>query len=197
MPSENPFAAPRVETLRAVPVHAEGAWRDGDLLVMSKGYILPDFCVKCGEPAAGYRVKRTLYWHAPGWYLLLVVGVIFYIIAAVVVQQKATVRVGLCPRHRAQRRNGILAAWLMALGGAGLFVTGMAVPRLWQSVAAVLVGIALVFVSIIVAILVVQTVHPKRIDRQYVWLKRVGPEFLVELPSLATAAEPPAAMLPD
>jgi hypothetical protein len=37
--------------------HANAAWRDGKLLMVRKGAILPDRCLKCNEPAEGYQFK--------------------------------------------------------------------------------------------------------------------------------------------
>ena len=52
----------------SVTAQADGVWRDGKIIVMSHDASFPDRCVKCNQPAAGYRLKRKLTWHPSGWY---------------------------------------------------------------------------------------------------------------------------------
>lgn len=101
----NPYAAPEAEIApgKYAP-EGGGAWRDGNLLVMSRDAELPDRCIKCNLPAHGYTLKRNLSWHAPWWFHC----------------KTARVFIPLCERHRRRRIRGIIVGW-------GLFVLGMAV----------------------------------------------------------------------
>ena len=48
-----------------------GVWRQGDRIVATRDSDLGDACVKCGAPAEGWRWNKTLYWHEPWVYILI------------------------------------------------------------------------------------------------------------------------------
>ncbi|HUY92595.1 MAG TPA: hypothetical protein VMV10_27900, partial [Pirellulales bacterium] len=77
----NPYAAPQhevvVDALLAEP--GDGVWRDGAVLAMHKRAVLPDRCVKCNRPAGGGRLKRSLSWHHPAWFLLILISLWIYL----------------------------------------------------------------------------------------------------------------------
>lgn len=110
----NPYEAPAAEIAKEEHHLKEpgGAWRDGKLLVMRPEANLPDRCIRCNAPAGGFRFKRNLSWHPPGWYLLLFFNLIIYVIVALIVRKRAKVAVGLCARHRKKRANAIILGWL-------------------------------------------------------------------------------------
>src|SRR6266446_5069294 len=71
----NPYQAPQaVLTPQIVP--GGDVWQDRGLLVIRKGAVLPDRCVKCNAPAEGYRLKRNLAWHQPAIYLTILAGIL-------------------------------------------------------------------------------------------------------------------------
>ncbi len=79
--------------------------------------LLPSSCMCCGEDASVHKTK-TFAWH-PQWVLVLIlVGVLFYVVAALILTRRMTVRVPLCERHR---NHFLLRAWL-AYGGLGLLL---------------------------------------------------------------------------
>ena len=106
----NPYAPPSAPRGGVGYGTADGVWRDGKIIVMSHDASFPDRCVKCNQPAAGYRLKRKLTWHPSGWYALILINVLVYAIVASFVQKKALVHVGLCETHRKRR------LWLIGLG---------------------------------------------------------------------------------
>src|SRR5437763_5388143 len=77
-----------------------GVWRDGNLLVASKGTLLPERCAKCNSPADGPPIRRKYSWHHPAIYLIILVQLIVYIIVALVVSERGIVYISLCERHR-------------------------------------------------------------------------------------------------
>ncbi len=172
----NPYAAPKSEI---VEQKREGLWRDGPLLVIGKGTELPDRCLRCNEPAHGYRLKRTFSWHKPAWYLLVLFNLIIYIIVAMCVRWTAKVSAPFCPRHRSMRRRAIALGWLGSLAGIGLIVFGASYPDYAIVIA---VGVCVFLGSLISGVVSSQMVVPKRIDKNFVWLKKVSPDFLAELP---------------
>jgi hypothetical protein len=89
------------------PGNQEGtAWRDGNLVVTYNENILPARCYKCNEPVARPPMKRKVYWHSPGYYWLILIGILvragllIYIVVALFVRKRAIVSVHLCARHR-------------------------------------------------------------------------------------------------
>ena len=184
MSDVNPYAAPLTESVLNAEViqPTGGIWRDGKRLVMWKGATLPDRCVRCNAPANGRRLKRTLYWHHPLVFLVVLAGVLVYVIVALVVRKKAVVTIGLCDRHYQRRLYAILAWWLITLACAGSLWFGIAnhgQPP-WLIWAAI-VGF---FGNLFFAVAITRPVAPVRIDDHYVWLKKTGTAYLAEFPPL-------------
>ncbi len=172
----NPYAAPKSEI---VEQKREGLWRDGLLLVIGKGTELPDRCLRCNEPAHGYRLKRTFSWHKPAWYLLVLFNLIIYIIVAMCVRWTAKVSAPFCPRHRSMRRRAIALGWLGSLAGISLVILGASSP---DYAIVIVVGVCLFLGSLIFGVIASQLVVPKKIDENFVWLKKVSPVFLATVP---------------
>jgi hypothetical protein len=192
MSTFNPYDAPNAELPTGKYAGEQGMWREGKILVMSKGTVFPDRCVKCDAPAEGYRLNRDLSWHPSVWYLMIFFpGLLFYIIAAMIVRKTAKIRVPLCRRHRAARRRDIAIGWLGSLGGIAMFIGGFTVgdslPEAGRA-GLVIGGIVLLLAPMIYGSLRARVVVPTRIDESMVWLKGVGPEFLAALPDAAAHA---------
>src|SRR5215471_10889244 len=81
-------------------------WRTGRQLVFAKDTPFPDRCVCCNTPT-NLKLKRQLYWHPSGYYLLILISILVYAVAAIIVRKKALVHIGLCDRHRSMRRRTI------------------------------------------------------------------------------------------
>ncbi|HVX63509.1 MAG TPA: hypothetical protein VHC19_23005 [Pirellulales bacterium] len=189
----NPFAAPQ-EDVVAQALLAEpggGVWRDGRLLVMQKQAILPDRCVKCNQPAGGGRLTRKLSWHHPAFFLLILASIWIYLIVVLIVRQTAKIDIGMCELHRRKRRNAILASWLIILAGIAAIVIGTVASSDMGGptpayVPALFIGGLLAFLGgLIYAAIAVPPVAPNKIDKDYVWLKKVHPAYLAELPEIA------------
>jgi hypothetical protein len=154
-------------------------WRDGDVLVMAKAADLPQRCAKCNQPAAPPPIKRTLYWHAPWVYALILINLIVYAIVAMAVRKKAPVAVYLCDEHRKQRWTYIGASWLMILLALALFVVALNMTN------GLVAGLSALFLFLAGAILGVwkgTLLRAKKIDDRFVWAKGFGREFLSTLP---------------
>jgi predicted RNA-binding Zn-ribbon protein involved in translation (DUF1610 family) len=161
-----------------------GIWRDGKRLVMRKTAELPNVCVKTNLPADGW-LRRKMYWHQPAIYVLILISPVIYAIVALIVRQKADIRVGLCA-ERIKRRRWIMAgAWLVGLAGIGVMVLGikLAGPRP-DDVAPFLMmgGVMIGILAAIVGITLTRVVRPERITRDYVWISGVHPEFVASFP---------------
>jgi len=191
----NPYAAPAAALDAGLhePGSEHGVWRAGNDLIMSRDGVLPDRCMKCNEPANGLRLKRKLSWHPQGYFLLVLISPLLYIIVAMIVRKTATVRFPLCPAHRRRRRRMIGLGWLLALGA---FPVGIACSMLASHVQGPLLdpialgGVGLAVVMVIAGLIVgftgARLASTTKIDKQYVWLSKLGPEFVASLPPYGT-----------
>jgi hypothetical protein len=170
----NPYAPPT----RAADSSAHLATsyrREGDSIVIpASGAVLPPRCVKCNAPGA-QQLKRRLFWHPPGYYVLAALSPLIYVIVALIVRKKAEVSVFLCERHRTLRRTGILVGWLGSIACLG----GMVVLIEREPLLGVLALLAF-FGCVVVGALLARVVIPKRIDKEHAWV-RVGRPFLESL----------------
>ncbi len=197
-----PAAVPvaRAAPLQAIPVHpptappdagpalltyagyGTGIWREGALLAFQKGAVLAtDRCVKCNAPAAGKPLRRHLSWHHPAIYFTLLLGVVAYIIVAVIVRKPAMLHIGLCRRHKFKRRL-LIAAGLALFIGAFPFAVIAIDMESW-----LLAGFAMAtFIGGLVFLMIAsQIISAKKIDDHHAWVRGVGPEFLATLPGNA------------
>lgn len=153
-------------------------WRTGKRLVTRSETVFPDRCVKCNAPANGFRLKRVLYWQHPAYYLLLIINVLILIIVVLIVRKKATVHIGLCDRHRAARKQGMIIGWTSLLVGIVLIIAGALANSGWTAVA----GGGLLLVGGIYGAVRARTVAAAKIDKQNVWISGCHKDFLAELP---------------
>lgn len=180
----NPYASP-LEVGGLVPDQSpDGLWREGKWLVMHREGTLPDRCIRCNAPANGYRLKRKLSWCYPAWHLFLVCNLLIWILVVVAVSKRATIQVGLCELHRRRRRRLIASGWLLALAGLGCFVLVIDVRSEPAVAGGLFGGIVLLIAGIVLAGIVSPPVTVRKMDKTYLWLKRVSPELLNELPTL-------------
>jgi hypothetical protein len=158
----------------------ENLWRKGKALVVPLGGALPCRCARCNQPVSRPQIRRTVYWHVPWVYLLILVSLLIYIIVALIIRKKAVVQVSLCDRHRTQRGLVIAGSWLAALAGIASFVVAGNVLEhagLW-----VLVGVVLLIAGIAFGVTLGTLVRAERIDEQVVHLRGFCPAFLNGLP---------------
>jgi len=145
---------------------------------MNKVATLPDRCVKCNASAQGRRLKRSLYWHSPYIYLLILLNLIIYAIVAVIVRKRAKIEIGICDKHLSQRRVAVALGWIMGLGGLALFIASLV--NSWGAIA--LLGLLVFIGGLFVGAVKGPVVSAKRIDPQLVWLKGVCRPYLDALP---------------
>jgi hypothetical protein len=179
----NPYASPRevgYYPQLAIGQPFAGLWRQGNMLVMHKLAPLPDICVKSNEPATR-RLKRSLSWHHPAIFLLLLISPLIYIIVALILRNSATLYIPLTEEWFARRRRRMLFAWVAALLSACLFFGGLAnldePSAVWVVIFAIVVGVS----ASLYGALGCRLVFPHRITDQYVWVRGVHPGFLDRL----------------
>ena len=172
------MAAP--STLRPMSGSFAGYWRDRKRLVMDRNAVLPDRCVKCNEPAFGYRKKVNLS-HSP-LALLVIFGELAHIVA-----KRATVEIALCEQHRRGRSRAINGV-LFTIAS---FVTG--IYLLLQPAFTPMLGLALLlggFGGVIYAVVVARTVQAAKITDTHLWLSGCGAAFLDSLPLPPATTDP-------
>lgn len=146
----NPYRPPISTNKGALPTD-NGAWRDGDYLVVrAKRHLLADRCVICNEPAEGRRTRIKVRRFSGSWPLILIFRPWIYLFFRGLAPS-AKVRVGLCRHHM----------WRKRLGFAGVFF-GYYASRLLTAV---------------------------KIDRGFVWIAGVSPEFLSDVPQIPDRSE--------
>ncbi len=162
--SSDPYAPPSADIgARPLSTNVGGIFRDGKALVieLDRGDALPDHCVKCGEPAGGFRLHRKLQWH-PRWvYLLFLFNVLFYAVGAMATRKTMTVGIPLCEDHRGARK---LRLWgsVAVMGFCALLCGGgMMLP---DDAAAITLLVACL-VGFIALIVLLASQNPLRADR--------------------------------
>lgn|GEM_PF-509763 len=184
----SPYAPPPPTTFHpttAYPgasVAEAGLWRHNSTLVVALDHArqatLPPWCVKCGCHVEAADFKRKFHWHPPAYYLLLLVNLLVFAIVAMIVRKHATLYLGVCPAHRAQRRRAIMLSWGLIVVGIVLIVVGVAndTPGLAGLGALNTLG------AIIYGAVSAQPVTVKKIDERFAWLNGVDAGYLAQLP---------------
>jgi hypothetical protein len=189
MPDMNPYASPEVEVTWQDPA-TEGAnvWRQNGRLVMRQGAVLPLVCVKSNQPT-DRKLRRQLAWHAPMVYLVLLLNLLIYIVAAMVATKRATIHVGLSDEWFAIRRRRILLAWFCFIAGVVLVVMGLSnLPdgRANQSMPLLFhlfwVGLLMILFGVFYGMISARLVVAAKITKEYIWLKGCHPDFLDRFP---------------
>lgn len=160
-------------------------WRLDKVLIMARDDgDLPNRCVKCNDAAEEPTRRRTLYWHHPGFYVVLLINIIAYVIVALIARKKAKLSPGLCARHKQKRRLGLWVGW----GGfvLGFIAICVAIGSNQPGVAVLLIVATLG--CVIAGIILSRIVYANRIDDRYVRLKGCGEAFLAELPEFRPGA---------
>ncbi len=176
----NPYQAPQSEFAIVTP--GVPIFRDRKLLVFAKDYPLPDRCVLCNAPAEGKRIKKTLMWHNPAWYLLILFNLILYVLVAMIISKRAKVAAGICPRHRKRRTRAFLIGWLVLLVSTVLLPLATTISDPTLSTVGVGVALVLMIGSVIFLLFRTNFLSPKRITKTHVIIGNAGAAFLNSLP---------------
>ncbi|MBL9146491.1 MAG: DUF4339 domain-containing protein [Verrucomicrobiaceae bacterium] len=160
------------------PMGGDGVWRSGPKLVFRSGASLPGKCIKCGQPSTT-RQQRTLYWHAPWIYILVLVSLLIYVVLALVLRKKAEVAIPLCEEHRKARSNGLLTTWLLVFGVIGSIVGGISMEQPWFFLLGLVCFIAAIVVGVRSRLLVPTLID----DNGTAHAKGCCEEFLRSLPT--------------
>ncbi|WP_295957903.1 hypothetical protein [uncultured Xanthomonas sp.] len=137
--------------------------------------------MKCGAPLGNDELKkRTFYWHAPGWYALILVSILVYAIAALVARKRSSHVLGMCAAHRRRRNRYILLI-------AGAFLVGPLLGVAVGGESGFWLGGAVFLVMLIWGMFGARILVPRRMDERYARYKGLAPAFLARLPALPPA----------
>jgi hypothetical protein len=137
---------------------------------------LPEVCVRCGAAATTWK-DRKFTWHPPWVWILLLLGVLPFVIVALILTKRMRFRVPLCDSHRYHWGGRTL----IVLGAfAGLILLEIvskeapkAVRDVWSPV-----FFFLIFCWVVLAVVLsATTVRPAEITDYTITLKGVSPEF--------------------
>lgn len=164
------------------PQDGAGAmWRHGRRLIIQKDAILPHRCVKCNAAAADHSMRKTYYWHPPVLYLTLLAGILVYVILALILRKRGTIRFSLCPAHRLRRTMHIALSLLLAIGSPILCIAlAVQLDHPWPLLLMLIVIIA----TGIYAVLCIAPLRPTRIDDDWLTMAGAGEDFLATVPEV-------------
>jgi hypothetical protein len=164
----------------AAPASA-AAYRDGKKLIVMRGAELPLICIRCGQPATGGLMLKKFYWHERWIYLLLLPGVIWYIIAALILRKRMDLAIPLCVQHRYRYQQLRLMAILMMIGSS-IFVIASFFVSADHLIYPMLTFFVLLLAGFITWLVTGLFLTPKFIDASLGVFSGAGEPFLAQLP---------------
>jgi hypothetical protein len=164
-----------------------GPWRDGKYLVVTKLGPMPPCCIKCGN-APSKSLRRTLTWHHPALYLIIFVGILIYVIVAVIVRKTAKLLFPVCAECNARRVRNIAIGWLSFLLAIALFFGSAYLTTDDDVTTGVALAGGVVLLITVVWAVAVQFVLARKITDQFVWVRKISPKVLDTLPQFPGAS---------
>jgi len=158
-----------------------GYWRDGKRVVLDRNAVLPDRCIKCNEPANGYRRMVKLSYVPTSRELMF--GAWAYLSA-----KRAQIEIGLCERHRRSRAVTVALSSLAAILASIIVFTQVRATDVTLPLLAT-AGLIGGVVGLIYAAVAGRLVRAAKITDTHLWLKGAGEPFLASVPD----APPPSA----
>ena len=171
----NPYLPPQADVH---DIARSDCWREsGSTVYVARGSDLPSRCVKCNAPVVTRPKRKTYYWHASGWYLLILLNLIIYAIAAMIVRKKFQLSAGLCDLHRGRRRMWLAAGLVLCV----LLFAAAVVTTNDQTAGLALACFAGSVAALVGTVLATRVVYPVEITKRGGRFKGCGPEFLASL----------------
>jgi hypothetical protein len=119
-------------------------------------------------------------------YILVLVQIIIYVVVAMAMRQYATVHMGLCPIHRAKRKNAVIVTTLLVLVFVLSLVGGIAVMinvKRGEGIGMMcILGAIIALIGAAIAGNWTRPLSPKKIEGNYAWYSGAGEAFLQQLP---------------
>jgi len=157
------------------------AWRDGPLVVVTHESVLPPFCVKTGEPAAGMEWLQVRWY--PAWAVFsFVLGPLAFVALLFIPARKLELGI---PISAAMLRTRMRRQWLARVGLVINFLAigGLVAATILKSESLFSVSAATFPTSLVVSMLLHRPLlRVKRINARFAWLAGAGENFLAILP---------------
>jgi hypothetical protein len=164
----------------------ENVFRTGNTMVIQRGALLPDRCIKTNDTEDLKIKKITLRWHSPLIYLTIFAGLLVYVIVAVICTKKATIQVPVSQRVLRKHLIFLIATWVCVFLGIVAFgypIIAMDSISNTDNIGLIILFSVLLFIlAIIVYLIGGRIVTASKIDDYYVWIKGVNSEYLSEIP---------------
>jgi hypothetical protein len=174
MNDTNPYATPKAALLETKD---ETCTREGKWVVVKTGSDLPPRCIICNAAVTTPIKRKTVYWHSPWLYLLILLNILVYVIVGLIFRKTFKVSAGLCKLHAAKRKKRILT--FSGIGVASFVVAVLLFSREIAGVAIVFFVLALIL--LLFAAIVARTVYPREITKEYARLGGCKEPFLASL----------------
>jgi hypothetical protein len=146
---------------------------------------LPQVCMKCGQPAEVWK-KKQFSWHSPWIALLLLVGLLPYVIVALILTKRMRVTGPFCANHRNHWfwRPFIVGGAFFVLVGVVIFLFWLAeqVERARHDSMQALAGFSILFgiLSWLILVIIVQytSIRAVQITDRSITLVGLAPGFV-------------------
>ncbi|TME68029.1 MAG: hypothetical protein E6I48_17305, partial [Chloroflexi bacterium] len=152
-----------------------GYWRDGKRVVLDRNAVLPDRCIKCNEPANGYRRTVKLSYVPTSRELMF--GAWAYLSA-----KRAQLDIGLCERHRRSRAVTVALSSVAVILASFIVFTQVRATDITLPLLAT-VGLIGGVAGLLYAAVGGRLVRATKITDTHIWLKGAGEPFLASLPN--------------
>lgn len=168
---------------------ASNARQDGKLLVVPVADArLPERCVKCNE-STRERVTKSYSWHPGILYVGILMGLIPYVILALIFSKSAKVELGVCKKCNSRSTVWFGIGGLMLFGGIAAFFGGIIFgtsgppgPTQDAWLFGIFAGLPVAFVGMAMMGATNRVLVAKNIDDRYAHLAHANREYLEMLP---------------
>jgi hypothetical protein len=164
----------------------ENVFRAGNIMVMQKGALLPNRCIKTNDTEDLRFKKINLRWHSPWIYLTIFAGLLVYVIVALICTKKATIEIPISRSVLRRRLIFLIATWVCAFAGIFAFIYGIiasgSISNTDNIALLFMFSVLMFIVAVIVYVIGGRFITASKIDDYYVWIKGVNPEYLGEFP---------------
>jgi hypothetical protein len=159
-----------------------GVWRDDKRLVMHKDAQLPDRCIKCNAPTQGFYLSRKISWMHPGWFALVLLGLLGWVIFAILsmtLKKRAVVSMGICEQHLSSRRTNMIMGWAVSILGLVFMIMAFSTGK----AGVVFLGFVMLIGGACIASMAANIITVAKMDDQYIWMTRVSKDYLAGFPT--------------
>jgi hypothetical protein len=114
----------------------------------------------------------------------LTFGLMLFLLVRLFLSRRGSVNVGLCPIHQKRQLAIVRFAGLMGLGGLLAIPAASRVDSATVAPGVLAAGCRMLLSALILPCRAGRAVLPARVDKQYVWIKNVGPDYLATFAEL-------------